>query len=228
MRRCVLTFALSAVMAVMAMNARPASAQSGTPRFSLAGGLVWMGSYPIGDGTADLLQNTPGTPPPTTPLFRAASTFESVAGIEGRVGIAITPRLTVEVGASWSRPTIGVAITDDREAASVTFDGETVSQYVIDVSLLWELPLSRTARLRPFVIGGGGYLRQLHEDRTLVETGQLYHAGGGARLFFRGAAGGRAFGLRGDVQAAFRRGGIEFENERRVLPTATVLVFFGF
>jgi hypothetical protein len=190
--------------------------------------LGWTGSYPIGDSTADLLQNAPGSPPPTVSLFRAKSTFESAPGVEGKFGFAITPRLMVEVGGAYSTPKVRVEISDDTEGESTTFDGETLSQYVVDVSLVWELPFRSTARLRPFVIGGGSYLRQLHEERALVETGQLYHVGGGARLFFRGAASGHPLGIRGDVQATFRRDGIEFEEKRRVMPTASLLVFFGF
>ena len=45
------------------------------------------------------------------------------------------------------------------------------------------------SRLAPFVAGGAGYLRQLHEDRTLAETGQIYYAGGGARYWLRGGHG---------------------------------------
>ena len=37
------------------------------------------------------------------------------------------------------------------------------------------------SRILPFVTGGGGYLRQLHEGDTLAETGRIYYVGGGAR-----------------------------------------------
>lgn len=224
MSRRLIVAALTLAMFVIASIDARAQAY----RFALAGGLGWAGSYPIGDSTADLLQNAPGSPPPTLSLFRAKSTFESAPGIEGRFGFAITPRLMVEVGGIYSKPKVRVEISQDTEGESTTFDGETLSQYVVDVSLIWELPFRSAARLRPFVIGGGSYLRQLHEGRTLVETGQLYHLGGGARLFFRGAASGHPLGIRGDVQAAFRRDGIEFEKRRRVMPTASLLIFFGF
>lgn len=212
-----------------AAGAQSAPAEK-TYRWSVAGGPVWTGSYPIGDATADLRQNAPGTPPPSVPLFRATSTFDAAPGIEGRFGFALTPRVTVEAGGRYSSPALRVDISQDLEGDAVSFEGETIAQYVIDVSVLVELPvLGAHARLRPFAIGGAGYLRQLHEDRVLVETGQLYHAGGGARLFFRGHEGDRRpLGLRADVQAAFRRDGIEFEGKMRVMPTASVLLFFGF
>ena len=34
-------------------------------------------------------------------------------------------------------------------------------------------------RVSPFVMGGGGYLRQLDESRTTVESGAMYYGGGG-------------------------------------------------
>ncbi len=39
------------------------------------------------------------------------------------------------------------------------------------------------ARGAPFLSGGAGYLRALHEDRILVDTGALWFAGGGVDLF---------------------------------------------
>ena len=221
------------VLAGIALSAGSAAAQSPPGeklyRWTIAGGFTWAGSYPIGESNADLVQNATGVPPPRLRLFSAASSFESTPGLDGRFGFAITPRLTVEVGGVYSKPTLTVAISDDTEGEATTFDGETISQYVVDVSVLFELPVAgRTARVRPYVIGGVSYLRQLHEEETLVETGQLYHVGGGARVFLRGAATGHPLGIRGDVQATVRRDGIEFEGQRRVLPTASVLVFFGF
>lgn len=220
------------VIGLLVIGGRDAQAQSASKayRWTIGGGLGWTGSYPVGDGTADLRQNAPGNPSPVLPLFRAASTFEPSPGIEGRFGFAITPRVMVEIGGRYSTPRLRVDISRDTEADAVSFDGETISQYNVDVSVLVEMPvLGRASRLRPFAIGGAGYLRQLHDDRVLVETGQLYHLGGGARLFFRGASGDRRpLGLRGDVQAAYRRDGIEFESQTRVMPTVSVLLFFGF
>ena len=85
----------------------------------------------------------------------------------------------------------------------MTLDAEHWSQYIVDVGVLvadsrgW----ART-RVRPFVIGGGGYLRQLYDERTLVETGSVYYAGAGVRYWLRGGDGQRrSIGLRGDGRA---------------------------
>lgn len=234
MSRRVLGCAAAALLLIAAAGpaqAQPASDSSlgSAPRWTVAGGLLWTGGYGIGESSADLLQNLPGSPPPLT-LFRAAATVTAAPGVEARLGFAITPRLVVEAGGAYARPSVRVDVTDDLEAAAVSFDGETIGQFTLDVSALYELPVgSPAARLRPYAVAGGGYLRQLHADRVLVETGQVYHAGAGARWFLRGAAGdGRPLGVRADVQAAWRHGGIELEGKTRTMPTVSVLLFWGF
>ena len=99
---------------------------------------------------------------------------------------------------------------------------------MIGGGVTWQLPMRTGARLAPFVSGGAAFLRQLHEDRTLAETGQIYYAGGGARYWLRGGRGsGRAYGLRGDARVNFRRKGIDFENKIRIYPTLSLSVFVG-
>jgi hypothetical protein len=72
-----------------------------------------------------------------------------------------------------------------------------------------------------------GYLRQLYDERTLVETGQVYYGGGGVRYWLRGGAGARgSLGLRGDVRATWRHDGVEFEGKTRLWPTVAVLLFW--
>jgi hypothetical protein len=62
----------------------------------------------------------------------------------------------------------------------------------------------------------------------LVESGQLYFAGGGARFWLRGSAtSSRSLGLRTDVRVNIRRRGADFENAVRVYPTVSALFFVG-
>lgn len=199
-------------------------------RVTVAGGIIWSGEYPIGEQTAVLRQNATGSPPPPFTLFRTSTTFGSATGVEGRVGVAITRSIAVEGSVAWSQPHLDVVISEDVEGGNGSFEGETTSQYVIEGSVVWTLPIVRdTARIRPFVFGGAGYLRQLHEERTLVETGQLFHVGGGIRYRLRGADGRRRqLGVRGDARAYIRRDGIELEDKSRTYPVLSALVFVGF
>jgi hypothetical protein len=195
-------------------------------RFTVSGGMAWSGGYEIGDSRAELRSNAGGSTAPPFTLFHAVSSIDAVAGAEVRVGYALTPALAIEVAASYARPSITTVVNADAEADDATIDAEQLRQLVIDIGATWHVPIDAIGRLRPFVTGGGGYLRQLYDERTLVETGQIYYAGGGARVWLRGGDGQRrSVGLRGDVRATWRREGVEFDGRTRVLPVITLLLF---
>jgi len=197
-------------------------------RFMLGGGVVWSGGYDIGDATARLRGNGPGPSAPPVTLFTSESRLTSATSPDLRVVFAMTPRLTLEFGTSVRQPHISVAIAGDAEAPRQELPGEKLEQYLLEGGSTWQVPVRIDARLAPFVSGGITFLRQLHEDRTLAETGQIYHAGGGARYFLKGGHGpDRAFGLRGEARVNFRRNGIDFENKMRMYPTVSLAVFVG-
>jgi hypothetical protein len=197
-------------------------------RVTVSAGVSWSGGYDVGSATAQLRGNSPGATATPFTLFTADSRVSRATAPEIRAGFAITRRLLFEAGGSVSRPRIGVSITGDAEAPTQQLLGEELRQFLFDGSLSWQLPIRLGGRLAPFVIGGGGYLRQLHEDRTLGETGQIYYAGGGARYFLRGGHGdARPIGLRGDVRVNVRRRGIDFDNTMRAYPTLSLQLFVG-
>jgi hypothetical protein len=212
------------------LSASAASAQDAPAlrahRLVLEGGVVWSGGYSIGDTDAQLRGNGTGQAPPPYTWFSANSEVRPAASAIVRIGFTLSPALVLEGGGVFGMPRLAFAISGDAEAASQELEGEQLRQYLFDGALVWQLPMSMGRRTRPFVIGGAGYLRQLHQERTLVETGQVYYAGVGARYWLRGGVGGaRSLGLRGDVRANFRRGGIDFEDKARLYPTAAVHLF---
>jgi hypothetical protein len=195
---------------------------------TINGGFGWSGGYDIGRSSAQLRSNSPGATTPPFTLFNVASRIEPSPGGEVRVGVAITPRVSVEGGVLLTNRQLAFALSGDPESAAQQFEGETLHQYVFDGGLTWELPLLRGGRARTFASGGAGYLRQLHQDRTLVESGQIYYAGGGARYWLRGRpTSSRSLGIRADVRINVRRRGIDFENRIRTYPTASLLMFVG-
>jgi len=197
-------------------------------RLVLDGGVMWSGSYAIGDRSAQLRGNAAGASPSPFTLFSTSSEVGPTASAVVRVGFTLTPRLVIEGGGAFGRPRVRAAIAQDAEAGQQQLEGEQLQQYLIDAALVWHLPMRWGTRLRPFIIGGGGYLRQLHEERTLVETGQLYYGGVGARYWFHGGSGTtRGVGMRGEVRANLRREGIDFEDKTRVFPTVAVHLFFS-
>jgi hypothetical protein len=198
--------------------------------FTVGGGVVWSGGYDIGDRTAQLRGNAAGAEAPPFTLFTSASRITPATSPELRVGFAVTRRVALEFGLTVSQPHVEVGISQDAEAPKQQLSGEKLEQYVFCGNVTWQLPITikMDRRLAPFASGGVAFLRQLHEDRTLAEIGQVYHAGGGARYFLKGEHGtDRVFGLRGEARVNFRRNGIDFENTMRIYPTFSFSVFVG-
>lgn len=197
-------------------------------RITINAGITRLGGYDVGGSSAQLRGNATGATPPSFILLTADSHFTSATAPEVRVGISLTRRLVIEGGASLSHPRVGVSISDDAEAAAQELIGEELQQYVFDGGLNWQLPIDMGRRLAPFVTGGAGYLRQLHEDRTLAETGRIYYAGGGARYWLRGGRGNAIpAGLRGEFRLNIRSNGIDFEDKVRAYPTFSLFLFIG-
>ncbi|GEM_PF-1664112 len=196
-------------------------------RVALSGGLAWTGGYPIGDAAADLRGNGVGSSAPPFTLFRADSSIDGATGVEARVGYSLTRHLSIELGLAYAEPGITTALSQDAEASPIEFEAERLAQYVIDVGAVWQLPRPIVGRMRPFVTGGAGYLRQLYDERTLVETGRVYYLGGGARYWLRGGHGQRrSLGLRGDVRATWRQEGVDFEGKTRTWPSVSLMMFW--
>ncbi|MDH4063909.1 MAG: hypothetical protein OEW19_05880, partial [Acidobacteriota bacterium] len=196
-------------------------------RITLSGGATFTGGYDIGDATALLRGNAVGPSAPPFTLFRSETSVDAAAAGDVRVGYAFARSLSVEASFGYSRPGLTTRLSQDAEAPGVTLDAERLAQYVIDVGVLWQLPRPVIAgRMRPFVIGGAGYLRQLYSERSLVETGRVYFAGGGLRYWLRGGDGTRrSLGVRGDLRAQWRAGGVEFAGRVRIVPIAAIYVF---
>jgi hypothetical protein len=231
-----MTRALVAACLVLA-GARPTMAQDAGPslrphRFTVAAGVALLGGYDIGSVSATLRRSQPGTttPGPLT-LFAADGAIERAPSVEARVGFTVSPTIAIEFGGSYSRPTVAVDITSDDEAGdSPRLTDQRLSQYVVDVSALWQISqLKLGRRARPYLTAGGGYLRQLDVDRVRAQTGKIFHAGAGIRYWLRGGdARGRALGLRGEARMNARGGGVDFEEKTRVWPAVNLFLFFGF
>jgi hypothetical protein len=195
---------------------------------TFSAGLLWSSGYDVGESTAQLRGNAAGASAPPFTLFTAASRVTSAMAPDFRVGFAVTPRIAIEGGASFGQPRIGFAIARDAEAPAQEFPGEKLDQYQIDGNVTWQLPIDMGRQLAPFATIGAGYLRQLHQDRALAETGQVYFGGAGVRYWLRGGHGAtRAIGLRGDVRVMARNGGIDFEKKKRAYPSVSVMLFVG-
>jgi hypothetical protein len=220
--------------AVLLVCPAVAHGQASDPSFrprhlTVSAGGAFAASYPVGDMTANLRRNSTGTPPPF-PLLRAESRIDAAWAADLRLGIALSPALELEVGGSYATPELAVTISQDDELGEGAFASERIEQYAVDVSGVYLIPnLTVASRLRPYVIGGGGYLRQLHEGRFKVETGSTLHVGGGLRYWWRGGrATQRSLGARAEARYVRRSGGIDFEERAKGFARVSLLAFAGF
>jgi hypothetical protein len=203
---------------------RPSSPAPHAGSWELSGGLLWQAGFDLGDGQAGLTQGASGTRP--YELFRTASRLGPGAGVQGRLAGYLSRQLAIEGGFRLTRPTLTIDLTEDAESAPDVSAGETLTQYVVKGSLLWHLGAFNGGRSVPFVAGGAGYIRDLHEGSELVETGTEYHALVGLKWWFSGRP--RRLGVRGEAGFSIRDGGFDFREERRTVPIASVSLAYLF
>lgn len=214
----------------MLLRAPAAIAQPPDPpsaRFEVGIGVLWLGQQPLGTKTA---AETTGAGS-TRALFDSSSSLAGATGLAGRVGVRVTRAFVAEAEASYLKPQLRVAISGDAEGAAAVTASETIQQFTIGGGVLWYLPTGRRApRFVPFAMAGGGYLRQLHDLATLVETGRFYQFGGGASYLL---VSGRhlhtkGVGVRLDVRALTRSKGVAFDGGSKTSPAVGASAFVRF
>ena len=222
------TAALIVLAAAMLLPASSAFAQADPPayRVDVGIGVVGIGRQSLGD-KATTETTASGD---SLALFHAASELGGAPGIGAHVGVRVTRALVVEADASYVKPQLRIALSGDSEGAAAVTATEDVQQFTIGGGILWYLPVRTPPRLAPFVTGGGGYLRQLHERATLVETGRYYQFGGGVSLLL---VTGRHFhtkgiGARAEARAMVRARGVAFDGGSKTSPAAGVSMFVRF
>ena len=217
---------------IVLLVAVPATAQ--TPvlpvaRFEIDAGGGWLGGARLGSRDASL--RAPAAAPATFRLFSVDSRFAAAPTVHLKAGVAFSRRLGVEAGVTLSHPELRVSVTNEAEAAPPITIAERIDQYSLDASvivMIGELALGR--RTLPFAAAGAGYLRQLHEGRTVVEEGYVFHAGGGIKHWLMARDQGfiSGAGLRVDARLYLMSGGIAFEDHPRPHGAVSGSVFLTF
>jgi hypothetical protein len=136
---------------------------------------------------------------------------------------------SIEAGLGFGRPSASSLVSGDAESAPDITATDRLTRVVVDGSLVLHLSGLAFAAGKgvPFVLGGGGYIRELHDKNEVIETGREYHAGAGMHLWF-GNGGKHRLGLRTDVGVSWRTGGADIANTRRTLPTAGISLAYLF
>jgi hypothetical protein len=193
----------------------------------VSGGVTYSGGYDLGSISAEETRNTGAGVGPFV-LFTAESRAKVAPGLKGRLGVYLAPSASIEGDVQFARPVISSRLTDDAESAADVTATETLTRIVAGGSLVLHLTGMSFAGGKgvPFVLGGAGYIRELHEKNEVVETGHEWHAGAGVHVWFgRGA---HRIGVRGDVGMTRRSGGTDASDVARTVPTAGVSVAFLF
>lgn len=188
---------------------------SATPHkgsWEVGGGVTWTGGYGAGE-PVDATEPRPGSTTPLT-LFTVSGRVLSVPGARAHVGIFLSNRVSVEAAVEYNRPVLRVHVTNDFESAADTDTEEAITSYLAGGSLLYHFG---EGRLVPFVSGGAGYLRQLHEGNADLLTGTEIHGGGGLKYWL--GTGTRRFGLRVDAALSARSKTVAFVPKRQIVPS---------
>jgi hypothetical protein len=158
-------------------------------------------------------------------LFASSTTLAAMTAGEVRLGVPLGRRLEVFGDGSFGTRQLRIAATADFENATPITAAERVEQFTLTGGVMWFVSRSRVA---PFVTAEAGVLRELHEERTLVESGRVYLVGGGADFVLATRRGGRrALGARVDARAMLRSKGFLLESSR-VSPAVGISVFARF
>jgi len=208
MTRALLLLSLLVAMAPPAeAQSRRAPARPPGPRrveVGVGGGVA--GGLSLGTRDASLVSNnTAGSP---FRLFATDTRLAPAPVIEGRVGYHVTRRLTVEGVMTVGRPELTTSLSGDAEGAPAVDATESVTEYVITGGALWRFATD-ARRWTPFVSGGAGVARHVHEDQSLIESGVDSYVGGGL-IYPLGSSRASAprSGLRLDARLHLLSGGI--------------------
>jgi len=210
----------SAAWTVLALTClTPAYAQTDSrpvrrPEVSIGGG--WFGGAVLGAADANLRANA--SPPQPLRLFSTETRMAATPALQADVGFSFNRRWGLEASVMKSRPDLRSSIRADAEGAPPLTVVERVDQYVFEgrvVIMLEELRLGQ--RTVPFATAGAGYVRQLHEGRTVIDNGRGYHVGGGLKhwLFARDRGVLKAAGARIDARLYVLTAGITFDDDPR-------------
>lgn len=217
------------VLCALCGCASSAAAQSADPgaRFHLGIGVIWDGRQPLGDNIAKETTAAGGA----ATLFSTSSELAGAAGAAARLGVRLTRSLVAEAEASYLKPELRIAISGDAENAAAVTALDTTQQFTIGGGVVWYLPGRRwSPRFAPFATAGGGYLRQLHEQNTFLQTGRYYQLGGGLStlLVTEPHVHIKGVGIRADLRALVRSKGVVFDGGSKTSPAADVSLFVRF
>jgi hypothetical protein len=214
------------VLIVLLVSLSPVAAsaqQSSGHRIELGGDVLWLTGVTFNDVNA----NETAFGGATRVVFRTSTKLEPAECPEARVVVGLTSTIDAEGAVAFGRTHLSTSITSDPEAASATASAP-VTLYLLQGGVAAHLARWQRGRAAPFVSGGIGYLRQLHDGHALVQNGKSWYLGGGLRYPLKddAARGLNSAALRFEVRATILPGGSTVDGATHVVPTVIAGVFF--
>ena len=218
----VLTLSPSAAQAQLRVREKPRAGS-----VEVSGSATFSGGYNAGTSAANETRN-PSTGSDPLSLFHAESSLGRAPGADVRLGVYVTPRISVEGGLQFSRSVLRARLTGDFESAPEITAEHNVTQYVVDGSGLYHFGRFGGGRGVGFVLGGAGYVRELFEGNASVQTGSEFHGGGGIKYWLGG--GKHRIGVRAEGRASSRDASTSLGGapKRRLIPSASGGIVFLF
>ena len=175
----------------------------------------------VGLGRVDAVQTASAGPPVT--LFTTSSELGGGAGWQVFVGRRVADRLHAEAGLSWQRVPLTTLVMADAERGAPTRASERIMHIQLEGGIRWSpARLMFTRRTSAFGVAGGGYLRQLHAGRTLIESGRSFYAGGGVLRSMWTGTDGKRIQARLEGRMVVVSGGVAFDRSPRATPAVAV------
>ena len=235
-----MTHRIAWVAVALALAPALASAQARPPRqaprpvrttavvdLSVFGGMFTATA--LGSADANLRANA--TTPQAYRLFSTTTEREAAPLLDVRFDWWATRRVAVGGRALASRPQLTTTISNDVELVPDLAVSERLNEVILDGGVLVRLDsLRRPHRTWPYVTGGVGILRQMHEGATDGDNHRVVRLGGGVRHALvsgrRGAV--KSVGLSAEAQVMLVSGELLATESRTSRTAVTGGVTFGF
>lgn len=195
-------------------------------RYEVSVGIQRLGVVSV--ARVEAAETTPGGG--TRPLVGSETFIAGAAGATAALGVRVSRAMRVEATMAYTPTRLRTRLSGDAEAVAAATVDVPMALYVAQGGLVAHLSRWRVGALQPFVTAGVGYMRQVLDSGTLIETGRAYYAGGG--LYYERASSHprhiKVSGLRLDVRAHQVRGGIATATVGRGTSSVTASVFARF
>lgn len=206
------------------VSAQPRTVPDALPDFEISAGIEWMGGASFGTVSANEVVASGGA----FPLFTVTNELGGAFGVNARIGKRVWRMFELEASGSYSRPELRSTTTGDVESAPDLTATDRLRQITVEGAVLFSMPRWRIGRAAPFLSGGGGFLRQLHEGDTFAQDGRIYAFGGGVRLPLLSRNRRRSLGVRADARAVVRARGAAPDGASHLSPAFSVSGYVGF